>query len=92
MSTAEILKLILGLLGTICSITFGLLAYNAKDLVGNVKSLTEALNKNAAETSRLAEHVERIDEENASLRKSHDALTRWLIGKGIIPPPNPADI
>lgn len=80
------------MLGTVCSITFGLLAYNAKDLVGNVKALTAALNTNAAETKRLAEHVEKIDEENSSLRKSHDVLTRYLISKGILPPPNPSDI
>ncbi|RSK33964.1 hypothetical protein [Hymenobacter metallilatus] len=89
MSVEEIIKL---LLGTLCSATFGLLAWNAKDLVGNVKALTAALNTNAAETKRLAEHVERIDAENTSLRKSHDSLTRWLISKGIIPPPNPSDI
>ncbi len=92
MSTAEILKLILGLLGTVCTITFALLAYNARDLVGNVKALTAALNTNAAETKRLAVHVEKLDEENSSLRRSHDVLTRFLISKGILPPPNPSEI
>jgi hypothetical protein len=77
------------LLGGLCTLTFAILAYYAKDLVSTVKDLTTALHTNAAETKRLAEHVERIDQENTSLRKSHAHLTTWLIHKGILPPPPP---
>lgn len=80
------------LIGFFFTALSGLLAFYAKDLVGNVKALTQALNANAAETKRLAEHVERLDEENSSLRKSHNVLTRYLISKGILPPPDPNTI
>ena len=86
MTIEELLKL---LIGAAFSLGFGLLLYLAKDLVGQVKTLTTALQTNAAETQKLSGLVERLDRENASLRRSHDAVTRYLISKGILPPPDP---
>jgi cell division protein FtsB len=68
---------------------FGLLLYFVKDFVGQVKTLTVALQTNASETQKLSALVSRLDQENSSLRRSHDALTRYLIGRGILPTPDP---
>ena len=90
MNLAELLYT--GLFGVFFTCLSGIIAFYAKDFVGNVKALTVALNANAAETKRLAQHVERLDAENTSLRKSHNLLTRYLISKGILPPPDPNSI
>ncbi|TGE08248.1 hypothetical protein [Hymenobacter fodinae] len=82
----EILKWLLGLLASgVGMVLVGL----ATRLIKQFGVLTEALQSNTEEIKGLSATVRRLDRENRSLRNSHDAITKHLIAKGILPAPDP---
>lgn len=85
MHTDEIIRM---LLGGFVTFALGMLTFLAKGLLKEIKDLTLALQNNTEKLSVLATTVARLDVENRSLRRSHDAVTRHLIAKGILPPPD----
>ena len=96
MTWEEFLKLVAGGLFSFACIV---VAFHAKAILTQMKELTTTMNslqlaltQNAAETRQLVEHVQRIDRENATLRRAHDVLTRFLISKGILSPPDPSTL
>lgn len=89
MNWEEFFKLIAGALFAVCS---SVMAYHARDILGELKGLRAALVENAHQTSKLVEKVEQLDKENSSLRRAHDVLTRFLISKGILSPPDPTTL
>ncbi len=102
MSNAAIIwAAISGAFGILSTAVIALLLYNAKAIVSQLKTLGEqalslerALANHAHEVSKLTDQVKQLDHENTTLRKAHDALTTWMIGKGILPapPPPPATV
>lgn len=96
MNWEEFFKLVAGGLFSFACIV---VAWHAKGILTQLKELTAtahglqiALNENAAETKRLVDHVHRVEKENATLRRAHDALSRYLIRKGILSPPDPSTL
>lgn len=96
MTWEEFFKLVAGGLFSFACLV---VAFHAKAILTQLKELTDtahalqlALNENAAETKRLVEHVHRVEKENAMLRRAHDALSRYLIKKGILSPPDPSTL
>lgn len=89
MTWEEFFKL---LIGGLFSLTCLVVTYHAKAILTEMKELRTALNDSAYETRQLVSQVKRLDTENASLRRAHDALTRFLIAKGILSPPDPSTL
>ena len=84
------------LIGAVFAVASSILAYNAKGIITQLKelsvtasSLQLALNESTSQTKQLVEQVKRLDKENATLRRAHDTLTRFLISKGILTAPEP---
>jgi hypothetical protein len=82
MNWEEFFKMVAGGLFLIIS---GIATYHLKELITTGRSLQMSVEK-------LVDKVERLDKENETLRRSHDALTRFLISKGILSPPDPSTL
>lgn len=96
MNWEEFFKIVAGSLATFA---VGVLAYHATTIMTQLKELGQtmhglqmALQDSTTQTRSLVEQVSRLDGENASLRRAHDALTRYLIGKGILSAPDPVNL
>jgi septal ring factor EnvC (AmiA/AmiB activator) len=96
MTWEEFFKLVAGGLFSFACLV---VAYHTKAILTQLKELSTtatslqlALNESTNQTSQLVAQVKRLDSENASLRRAHDALTRFLIRKGILSPPDPSTL